>query len=410
MTESLQVLHLNTWDNAGGSGRASYRLHQGLKKRGVRSRMLVGHKRTDDPDVALMGSFLDRLAGGICNAAGFHYLFYPSSLRIHKHPWVREADIIQMYNTHGAYFSHWVLARLSQEKPVIWRLSDMWALTGHCSYSYECERWKTGCGSCPHLKEYPALPWDITGLLWKIKDRIYSRSRLAIVCPSRWLMNLAMESPLLNRFPIHWIPNGLDLELFRPHPKKEAKNRFGIPQENKVILFSASSILSPRKGAAYLTTALGRLNGSLAKTTLLIVGAGARLFESRLSVDVKRVEAVEGDEPLSWIYSAADLFVLPTLADNLPNGILESMACGTPAVSFRVGGVPEAVRHMETGYAAAPGAADDLSKGIRLLLEDDLLRERMGRRCREVTEREYGEETQTDRFEKLYREILKERR
>ena len=406
----LKIVHISTWDNAGGSGRAAYRLHTSLKKLGVQSRMLVGRKRTLDPDVRVIGGAfhrLDKLIGGLSDRMDLQYLFYPSSFFLPWMRWVRQADLIQVFNTHGGYFGHRAFVRLSRRRPVVWRLSDMWALTGHCSYSYECERWRTGCGSCPHLEEYPQLRRDTSAALWRVKDQIYRKSRLTIVSPSRWLGELARQSPLLSRFPIHWIPNGLDTDLFHPIPKEEARRELGLSPSGRVVLFSASSVCQERKGSAFLKEALSRTRESLKGTTLLVVGEGAEAFRWDGPLPVKAIGPVEDDRRLAAVYSAADLFILPTLADNLPNGALESLACGTPVVSFAVGGVPEVVRHMETGYAAVPRDAADLGKGIRLLLDDTALRERMARQGRAVVEQEYRLDLQTRRFEQLYRDILR---
>ncbi len=411
-SEPLSVVHLSTWDNAGGSGRAAYRLHTGLKKLGVRSRMLVGRKITSDPDVRLLGGVfhrLDKWSGALVDRTGLQYLFYPSSLFLNRMKWVREADVIQIFNTHGGYLSHQALPALSSEKPVVWRLSDMWALTGHCSYAYGCDRWKIGCGECPDLEEYPALARDNTHSLFQTKNRIYERSRITVVSPSRWLLDIAKQSPLLGRFDAHWIPNGLDTAIFRPHAKPEAKERFGLDPKKRVLLFSAASVQSGRKGADHLKLALQSIAPALRGTTLFVVGEGAERIQLPASIELKTIGPISDDETLAAIYSAADLFVLPALADNLPNGVLESMACGTPSVAYAVGGVPEAVRHMETGYAAAPADPADLAGGIRLLLEDPVLRERMGKRCREVAEKEYGEDLQTQRFQSLYRQLIKDR-
>src|SRR6185436_13361484 len=120
------------------------------------------------------------------------------------------------------------LPLLSRSRPIVWRLSDMWALTGHCTHSFSCERWKTGCGSCPILSDYPALKWDTTSLLWKIKRSVYSRSNINIIAPSKWIAGIAKESPLLGRFPIHRIPNGVDTSIFRPVEKSDARQRIGV--------------------------------------------------------------------------------------------------------------------------------------------------------------------------------------
>ncbi len=409
----MNVLHISMWDNLGGSGRAAYRLHTGMKRLGVHSRMLVGGKKTTDPDVQVIGGAfhsLDKWIGRSVDAIDLHSLFYPSSLYLPWMQWVREADIIQLFNAHGGYFSHRSLPALSRRRPIIWRLSDMWALTGHCSYSYECERWKVGCGECPHLEEYPSLRRDTSAFLWRVKEKIYKDSRLSIVTPSRWLEGLARQSPLLNRFPIRRIPNGLDTEVFKPLHKLQIRERFELPLNKPVILFSASSLALERKGASFLKEALMQLAyGGVHEITLLVVGGNADRWMVEVPFPVKLLGDVSDDETLAALYSAADLFVLPTLADNLPNGILESMACGTPVVSFDVGGVSEAVRHMESGYLARPKDAQDLAHGIKLLLTDDQLRIKMGQQCRWIAQQEYPLELQAHRFEQFYQELLSQR-
>lgn len=408
---ALSVLHVGAWDNAGGSGRAAYRIHTSLRRRGIRSRMLVGGKVTEDPDVALIASGplgrLDCLSGRVLDRLGFQYLFYPSSYLLPLRAWIREADVIQLYNTHGGYLSHTILPKLSRLRPVVWRLSDMWPITGHCAYSYECERWKSGCGECPYLADYPGLSRDTTALLWWVKDRVYRCSRLTMVAPSKWLANLAEQSPLLGRFSIHIIPNGLDTEVFRPLPKRSTRGMFDIDTRSRVIFFSAHSVLDRRKGASFLEEALSRLaDRGVKDVTVLVVGAHADKWEMEGQFPVKRLGEIRDDQIMAAAYAAADLFVLPTLAENLPNGILESMACGTPVVSFNVGGVPEAVRHMETGYLAAYQDVADLAKGIQLLLDDPDLRFRMSRRCREIAEQEYSLDLQARRFVHLYHDVI----
>ena len=405
----LSVVHLSMWDNAGGSGRAAYRLHTGLKNIGVRSRMLVGRKTSTDPDVRLIGGAwrpLDRLCGAMTDALDLQYLFYPSSLFLPSDRWIREADVIQIFNTHGGYLSHLSFPALSRRRPIVWRLSDMWALTGHCAYSYECDRWKSGCGACPHLSEYPGLKKDRTAFLWRVKKQVYSKSRMTLVAPSTWIFRLASESPLLNRFQIRRIPNGLDTTTFRPIPKQEARNRLGLDPNKRIVLFSAAAIQDERKGGALLTQALTRLTPQdRHNLLLLVVGQGAESIHSEIPIPVKTMPAVGDDNLLAQVYSAADLFLLPTLADNLPNSILESMACGTPAVSFDVGGISDAVRQMETGYLAREGDAEDLAAGIQKLLADEPLRKKLGEQARRLIEQEHTLELQTRRFKDLYEEL-----
>ena len=165
----MKTLHISTTDHHGGSARAAYRIHQGLKGLGIESRMLVGSRSTSEKDIALIAShrlaILDLLSTSLCDRLSLQYLFYPSSFALLRHPWFRETDVVQLYNTHGSYFSHTVLPWLSNAKPVFWRLSDMWPMTGHCVYALDCTRWKIGCGTCPIPRDYPALRRDTTALL-----------------------------------------------------------------------------------------------------------------------------------------------------------------------------------------------------------------------------------------------------
>jgi glycosyltransferase involved in cell wall biosynthesis len=386
------VLHISQADGGGGSARSAYRLHSTLRELGWGSRMLVGERGGSDPDVRLLKRntgwrAADRACSAVLDRLDLQYVFYPSSFAVAADPWFREAAVVQLYNTHGSYFSHSALPFLSRRRPVVWRLSDQWAFTGHVAYSYDCERWRDGCGSCPYLSEYPRLRRDTTAALWRWKDRVYGRSRLTIVAPSTWLERLARESPLLRRFDVRRIPNGVDLDLYRPRDRS--------PRERPVVLFASAWLDDRRKGGHLLREALARLSD----LDFELVSAGDR-------APLGRALGVLGPEELARAYADADVFVLPTLAENLPNTILESLACGTPVVSFDVGGVGDAVRHLETGWLAAPGDAAALAQGLRALLTDPELRERLGRNGRALAEREWASDLEGRRFAELYEELL----
>jgi glycosyltransferase involved in cell wall biosynthesis len=324
-----------------------------------------------------------------------------------RHPWFQAADIVQLYNTHGGYFSHSVLGVASRRKPFVWRLSDMWPLTGHCCYAYDCDRWKTGCGACPLLNDEPALKSDRTALLWRMKQRIYAGANVTLVAPSRWIAGLAKQSPLVGHWPVQVIPNGLDLTLFRPIDRASARAVLGLPQEEDLVLFSSVETQAYRKGGTFVAAAVNALKGKTRKPfRLVVVGNRAGEWTKAVSVPVTAIETVKDDHLLAILYSAADLFLHPALADNLPNGVLESLACGTPVVAFDVGGVGEAVRPMETGYLARHQDAGDLAEGLKRLLDDPDLRRRLRARCREVAEAEYGMSLQTRRFEELYETVI----
>ena len=409
----LAVVHLSACDDYGGSARAAYRLHGGLRQRGWSSRMLVARKVTNDLDVGSIWPHAGwRTADAACRVVsdrfGLPDLYSPSSGRLRRHPWIQAAHIIQCYNTHGGFLPYAAIVALSRQRPVVWRLDDMWALTGHCAYSYECERWVTGCGACPHLGEPPALRLDTTRLLWRRKARTFQGARLTLVAPSTWMAGLIRRSPLLGHCEVHHIPYGVDLALFRPLSRAEARGRLGWPTGGSVVLYVAQSVQERRKGGDLLRAALERIRPTKGAPPwrLVIIGGDARGWPPRVgAVEVTTVGYLGDANHMALAYAAADLTILPSRADNLPNVLIESAACGTPAVTFDVGGCGEVVRHLETGYVAVPESVEDLGRGLQRLLEDGALRLELGRRARTVAEAEYGLDLEVDRYVRLYQEV-----
>jgi glycosyltransferase involved in cell wall biosynthesis len=400
-----RVLHISAADAEGGAARSAFRIHDGLRTLGWSSRMLVGVRRTGDADVRPLKRNVawraaDRACAAVLDRLDLQYVLYPSSFGVALDPWFRESQVVQLYNVHGSYFSHSALPVLSRRRPLVWRLSDMWALTGHVAYSYDCERWRHGCGSCPYLGEYPRLRRDTTAVLFRWKDAVYRRSRITVVAPSRWLEEIARESPLLGRFPVRRIANGLDLQVFRPHPRDEARRALGLDPERPVVLFSSLERNDRRKGGDVLAGALSSLDDL--DFQLAVLGPEA----SGLGREVAALGTIRDDERLALAYAAADVFVLPALAENLPNVAVESIACGTPVVASAVGGIPDAVRDGETGLLVPPARAPELAGAMRALLADDELRARLARQARAVAEAEFAAERESGEYAALYEELL----
>lgn len=374
--------------------------------------MLVARRVTDDSDVAFLRRGLLRLtdvaARLVSNAGGLQYVAMPSSWILRWHPWFEAADIVQLHNIHGGYFSHSALPFLSRWKPMVWRLSDMWPLTGHCVYSYECSRWETGCGSCPYLSEYAPLRWDTTAMLWRWKRYLYANSRLVFVAPSRWMTDLARRSPLVGQAPVYTIPNGVDTEVFQPIDQAEARRALGLPPDGHVLLFCAVDPADRRKGGSFLQEVLRALGRHWLDTMwLATIGRCSQPWAEWFSERTIPLGEIRDDRRLALAYAAADVFVLPSLAENLPNVALESLACGTPVVACDVGGVSEAVRHMETGLL---GSADDVqlfARYVERLLRDLPLRRRLGEAGRRLMEREFNVALELQCFGTLYRTLLR---
>ncbi len=401
---SLNVLLINQSDIVGGAAIAGHRLYSALRKRGVDVKMLVDIKNTIDNDIATckprgrIESRLIRLAG----MGGLSYVAV-NSFGLTHHEFYQQADILNLHNLHGGYFNYLLIPRLTKMKPAVFTLHDMWSFTGHCSHSHECERWISGCGRCPHPEIYPPIHRDNTWLELKLKKWSYSRSRLAIVCPSKWLTNQAKRS-ILKDIPIYYIANGIDTEVYRPRDKEQCRSVLGIPKGKRVIMTGAQSL---HKVFDLLSGSLQRLPASIKNdTVLLTIGHGGENLFSNIGIETINLGYVGSDLLKSVCYSAADLFIFSTRADNVPLVLQESMACGTAMVSFNVGGVLELVRSGETGYLAEAENCSDFSKGIEVVLQDQKLRDRMGQNCRNLAIKEYSLELQAKKYIELLHAVL----
>ncbi|NJN59082.1 MAG: glycosyltransferase, partial [Leptolyngbyaceae cyanobacterium SL_5_9] len=337
---------------------------------------------------------------------GLNYLNITSSFHLQKNPVFAEADVVNLHNILGNYFNYLAIANISNLKPTVITLHDMWYATGHCAYSYDCNRWIQGCGKCPYPDTYPAIKRDNTHLEWKIKNWIYDRSKLTIVAPSRWLEEVAKKS-ILNKFEVHCIPYGIETDVFKPIDPELCRQALGIDVKRKIIFFAAANLEDKRKGFHLLLEALKLLPQVLKQEILLLTLGSSDYYQYQdLGVPTIHLGYVSNDRIKSIAYSAADLFVFPTQADNLPLVLQESLACGTPMVSFRVGGVPDLVRPGITGYLAEPDNVADLKDGIVQLLENSDVRAAMSEKCRELAITEYSPALQAQRYQQLYKSLL----
>ena len=405
----MKVLHLWKSDglSGGGGAIAMNRLHTGLRRLGIDSHIL-GSETTGSPYAHVLPrprriESLIRLA---TSRLGLNDIHCVSSFRIPRLQVYRDTDLLTIHGTHSGFLNYLALPSLAREKPTVFVLHDMWLYTGHCAYSHDCDRWKIGCGRCPYPDSNPPIRSDATRIEWWLKRRVYARSRLYLVSPSRWLAELARES-MAAHLPIQVIPNGVDTKTYFPIDRILCRKVLGIPQDRKVLMFSSLNVKDTRKGGDLLVETLKGLPPSL-KSRILLLTMGNRGEGMSLTggIPVLNLGYTASDQLKAIAYSAADLFVLPTRAENFALVLLESLACGTPIVSFRVGGVPEVVRPGVTGYLAEPESADGLREGIEKLLQDNDLHASLSRQCREVAVREYRLETQVERYVRLYEELL----
>lgn len=406
----MKVLQINYSDygRGGGASIAMHRLYTGLKNSGIDCKILSSIKTLDSPDSSkiITSHRLENVLKQITSNTGLNDIYHVSFFKIKNHNFYQQADILNCHIIHSGYFNYLAIPFLTKNKPMVFTLHDMWSFTGHCAYSYDCERWKIGCGKCPYPNTYPAVAKDNTSLEWKLKNWVYNHSNLSIVAPSNWLVEQAKQSMLKN-LPIHHIPYGIDTQAYQPLDSEECRFELGIPANKKVLMFGAESLKDSRKGGDLLVKALSKLPESLkAETILLTLGHGSESISQTVGMKCLNLGYVTSDRLKSIAFSAADLFVFPTRADNLPLILQESMACGTPMVSFKVGGVPDLVRPGITGYLANPEDANDFCNGIVQLLQEDDTRDCMSKNCRAIALEEYALETQTQKYIDMYQKIL----
>lgn len=404
----MKILHINRSDIAGGAALAAYRLHEQLLKKGVDSKLLVGQAITSNDQVSEITGYgrFDHHIKKITYPLGLNYVNITNSFHLQKNPIFIDSDVVNLHNILGHYFNYLAIPSISNAKPTVITLHDMWYATGHCAYSYDCNRWVQGCGQCPYPDTYPAINRDNTHLEWKIKNWIYDHSDLTIVAPSRWLEDVAKKS-ILNKFEIHHIPYGIESEVFNPIDPDLCRHALGIDTKQKIIFFAAANLEDERKGFHLLLQAIEALPQSLKQeVALLTLGSSVRYQYQNSGVPSIHLGYINNDRVKAIAYSAADLFVFPTQADNLPLVLQESLACGTPMVSFNVGGVPDLVRPGITGYLAELDNISDLRDGIVQLLENPDIRNAMSKKCREIAVTEYSLSLQAQRYQQLYKNLL----
>lgn len=410
----MKVLQVDLDDGASlsaGGAIVMNRLNGELRNRGVDSKILCEKKTPHcNHSIQIQRSkpfkFVDLVLGRLFYEIGLSDINRLSTFPLLSTKEFKEADLIHIHGIRGGYFNYLALPLLSGRKPVVLTLHDMWLMTGHCFASLDCDRWKNGCGSCPYPNIHPKIKRDNTRIEWKLKNWVYQRSNLTFITVSSKRTQQAKEG-LLGKFPIHHIPNGLNTEVFQPLDKNLCRSLLGIPPDKYVIMFASSRLTRYEKGSDLLKTALGLLPKSMKKRAILVtLGREGEELTQDLGIPSKHFGYVRDDVFKARLYSAADLYLLPSRDDSFPTVVLESMACGVPSVAFRVGGVPDLVRPGITGYLAEPNNPEAFIHGVVSLLQDQALRTEMGEKCREIVLEEYSIELQVDRHIQLYANMV----
>lgn len=346
---------------------------------------------------------------------GLHPWTNRPTLNLPKTKLYEWADIIDLRNLHGGYINLWVLPGLSLGKPVVWRLPDMWALTGYCAYPYDCKKWKEGCHDCPLLKgegrllvePKPSSRWDVTRHVWRVKQKIYRESKLHIVVNSDWMRKKVNQGILKDSLSVNVISNGVDLDIYRPIDKQKARERLGLPANETILLWGAASLGNLRKGYSYTARAMELIqNKGKIEPLLITMGKEKRMDEKYPLGKVKHFGFVKDPARQALMYSAADLFLCSTLADAQPQTAVESLACGTPVIAYDIGPMPELIQDRKTGFVAPDVSVESLAATLEEVLEAPEHLAEMWQSCREEAEQKYDLSKQTKKYIDLYEKIL----
>lgn len=419
----MRIIQLTSNDAKTGGAIAVTRLQNSLQKFGHTSQILSYSDVSVSESIhkvtrSLWWRSVDAASRRLNESIGLQGLTRPSSFLLWKEIKSFRPDIIHLHWIYGGgYIPLSMLFRLSNQYPLIWTFHDMHAFTGGCTNSLDCYRWLDKCGSCPQWRggiyesSMPPLMHDTTSLLWRLKKYVYKKSQFSIIGPSRWITDLARQSPLLKEKRIYHLFNGLDTDQWKPMDKRASKIALGIDPEKKVLLF----VGKPDKVFAYpgrrfmLTQIIESLRcreeNFSHKYVLLLVGEGAQDFIID-GCEIVAVGSVGSPSMLRICYNSADLLLDPTQFDNLPSVIQEALACGIPVIASNVGGIPDLVFHKKNGYIAGPNAVTEFVDGILGLLSSDSIYDRFSYHARQYAVENYSSAVIIEKLLEIYQETI----
>lgn len=406
----MHVTHLNHSDINGGAARAAYRIHHALREAHVDSQMWVDVASSGDWTVQGPATKLRKglakvrpILGGLA----FKPVFKTENTVLHSSAILPSGRVRSLNSSHADLLHlHWVQGEMLSvadighlRKPVVWTLHDMWAFCGAEHYTEEF-RFRGG-----YLKgNRPAYEsgFDLNRWSWQRKRKHWQRP-MHIVTPSRWLAQCVRESALMRDWPVAVVPNCLDTSRWKPLDKSLARDLLGLPKDVPLLLFGAmGGGNDPRKGFDLLLQALQRLRGEQIGLELVVFGQLAPKEPPDLGFPIHYTGHLHDDLSLRALYSAADVMVIPSRQDNLPNTGVESFACGTPVVAFDVCGLPDIVQHQHTGYLAKPFDTEDLARGIRWVLADSDRYHSLSQQARAYAVEHFSNAAVADQYKAVY--------
>lgn len=415
----MRVLIINTSERIGGAAIAAHRLMDALKNNGIKAKMLVRDKQTDKMSVVRLNrswwkvwQFIwERIVIWKANRFKKHNLFAVdianTGTNISALPEFTQADVIHLHWINQGMLSLTDIRRIIDSgKPIVWTLHDMWPFTSICHHSGECEKYSTECHHCPLL--YKGGRKDLSYRIFQKKKKLFEGVNITFVACSHWLEGKAKKSVLIKGQEIISIPNAINVNLFKPRNKQEAREKCHLPHDKKLLLFGSVKITDKRKGIDYLIEACRLIAAQYPELSkelgVVVFGGQAEQYAPLFPFPCYPMNYVSNEKELVNIYNAVDLYVTPSLQENLPNTIVEAMACGIPCVGFNVGGIPQMIDHLHNGYVAEYKSATDLANGIHWTLTETEYQSLSEEACRKAVS-SYSESIIAKKYIDLYNKI-----
>ncbi len=403
----MKILHLSHTDLAGGAFTASYRLHSALIEKKINSQMLVRIKNTKDVRVIKENSLIEKIKSKITIfiELGLALLSYPKknttyTLNILPSTLLStikslSPDLIHIHWVGGEFLPLELLKKISI--PIVWTFHDLWPILG-------TEHYKEDVSANRIIKMINIYQ------LRRKKNILVSLNNFSIIAPSNWLKK-QIEGSFLRSINNIYIPNCIDERVFSPLSKNSAKKKLNIDVTKKLILFGASNILDKRKGYAEFQNAMQILSENSGDTKNINIGAFGHILDKKIKNSKNYIHFgfITNSKKMSLLLSAADVCVFPSLIDNLPSTVLESLSCGTPVVAFNIGGISDLIEHKKNGYLAKPHDVTDLAEGIKWILQSKSSNyEKMCITAREHILKKFSKDVITKKHIQLYKKLLKE--
>jgi glycosyltransferase involved in cell wall biosynthesis len=412
----MKILFINRADAGGGAATAMRRMANGLEEKyHTKNYFIVEIKRTHNNSVfevrpKLYEKICERILEKFLRVVGLPYLYLPFSARnILRMAKQIRPDVISLHNIHGGYFQTSLLPELSKIAPIIWTFHDMWPITRNAAHTFGNTSWKRMNSFSGEKYIYPPINLDTGNYMMRRKYNIYKDTNMMIVTPSKWLEEIAKSSPLLKNIKIFQIYHGVDLMVYKPGNKKRARKKMGIPKMAKVVMFGADFLKNnPFKGGSLLTDVLVDLDRMVnSQVYLLIVGKYGECVQRKyVNLKIIYVGNITNEKMMAVCYQSADCFINPTRADSLSLVLIEACACGTPSITYNVGGTKEVIKNGLNGYLVRLDDSKSFAKKIISSLEDIEFRKKVLKNSREIVHNKFNIQSQIKEYYSLFRTVL----